>query len=330
MKPELIGPQPGHKQKTNSLLKQVLIITLIVSFSVLLFGGYSIYQNTAPTPKQVVTQNGTVLTTSGQIKGGQAVYQKYGLMDWGTTLGHGSYLGPDFTAESLHLYLTAMHDFYAKQQYQKPFDQLTEEQQVVIVETVKKEIRQNRYDKETETLTLTPAQAAGLEKVRTHYKQMFTKGDFAAGLTSELIQENHLPSGNRVYVAEGDQLKQIADFFFWTAWLSSTERPGLDHTYTNNWPYDEQAGNTPSYSAVWWSAASVALLILFTGVILYFYNRYKFEMEEAYEPGKFPKISLQNLAIYPSQRKAAKYFFVVTLLFLIQRRSGFSLFMQVI
>lgn len=322
MKPELGGPKPCLGQKTNSILKQVLIITLIVSFSVLLLGGFAVYKNTAPEPKRIVSQDGQVITTYEQIKGGQAVYQKYGLMDWGTTLGHGSYLGPDFTAEALHVYLTGMHQYYAKNLYKTDFDRLKPEEQNLIVEQVKKEIKENRYDKATDTLKLTPAQVVGLEKVRAYYKEKFTNGDFKAGLPKELIREEHMPAKDRAYVAEGDQLKQLADFFFWTAWLSSTNRPGMDHTYTNNWPYDAQAGNVPSYSAVWWSAVSVVLLILFTGVILYFYKRYNFEMEEAYERGKFPKLSLKDLPLSPSQRKAAKYFLVVSLLFLVQALLG--------
>lgn len=322
MKPEVGGPQTGLKTKTNSILKQVLVITLIVSFTILLMGGYSIYKNQAPEPAKVVSQDGTVLTTHDQIMGGQAVYQKYDLMDWGTTLGHGSYIGPDFTAESLHIYLGAAHDYYAQKDFQKSFDQLSKEQQAGIIDKVKDEIRTNRYDKSTDTLTLTPAQAAGLEKVRTHYKELFTKGNFEAGLIPNLIKDSDVPAQNRAYVAPGDQLQQISDFFFWTAWLASTDRPGEAYTYTNNWPYDTQAGNGPSYSSMWWSAASVALLILFTGVILYVYNRYKFDMHDAYEPGKFPKLSLKDLSVYPSQRKTAKYFLVVTLMFLVQALLG--------
>jgi nitric oxide reductase subunit B len=34
---------------------------------------------------------------------GQHVFQKYGLMQYGTIFGHGAYLGPDFTAQYLHI-----------------------------------------------------------------------------------------------------------------------------------------------------------------------------------------------------------------------------------
>ena len=49
----------------------------------------------------MVTPTGDELATNRTIKGGQAVYMKYGLMNYGTVLGHGAYLGPDFTAQSL-------------------------------------------------------------------------------------------------------------------------------------------------------------------------------------------------------------------------------------
>ena len=30
----------------------------------------------------------------------------------------------------------------------------------------------------------------------------------------------------------------MARFFFWTTWMASTQRPGTDATYTNNWPHE--------------------------------------------------------------------------------------------
>ena len=48
-------------------------------------------------------------------------------------------------------------------------------------------------------------------------------------------------------------------------------------TYTNNWPYYEDAGNHVSFSAVWWSGASVTVLVLIVGIILYFFYRYNLE-----------------------------------------------------
>src|SRR3546814_14381601 len=42
------------------------------------------------------------------------------------------------------------------------------------------------------------------------------------------MKENTLPDPAR--------RADLADFFFWTAWVAATERPDYHATYTNNWP----------------------------------------------------------------------------------------------
>lgn len=311
------GSKVSGNAAKKSLLKQILIITLIASFTVLLAGGFWIYKEQAPRPAEVVGPTGEVITTVDQIKGGQAVYQKYGLMDYGSVLGHGSYLGPDYTAETLHLVTTSMQEYKAQEMFNKSFKNLTTDEQAVVKENVKTEIKENRYDAQTDKLTLTEAQVYALEQVRKHYAKVFTEGD-GHGLKANLIKEEDMPENNRAWVAEGDQLTQIADFFYWTAWISSTIRPGTDATYTNNWPFDVDAGNEMGFSANFWSAASAAILVGFIGLILYFYQRYKLEMQEAYKPGEFPVFDLANTPVTPSQVKTGKYFVVVLVLFLLQ------------
>jgi len=309
------------KKNRNSLLKSVLIFTLLVSFTVLLTGGYWIFKEMAPRPLEVTSENGDVIFTKDSIVGGQAVFQKYGLMDYGTVLGHGSYMGPDYTAEALKIYTEAMQNFRSQEKYQKDFHDLNKDDQSIVRERVKKEMRENRYDSEKDHLVLTDAQVFGHQKVREFYHIIFTKGD-DWGLKAGLIQEKHMPDGERAWVAKGDQMEQISDFFFWTAWLSSTQRPDDTITYTNNWPYYEDAGNTMSFSAVWWSGASVTLLIFFVGLILFVFYRYHLGMKEAYTEGNFPTIDLKKLPLTSSQRKTAKYFAIVSVLFFVQSMFG--------
>jgi nitric oxide reductase subunit B len=319
--------QPGTpanrvvKEKKNALLKSILISTILITFTVLLVGGYWIFKDQAPRPLEVTNENGEVLFTKDTIMGGQAVWQKYGLMDYGTVLGHGSYMGPDYTAESLKIYTEGMQDFKADAKFGKKYSELNADQKSAIKANVIKEMRKNRYDDSKETLKLTDAQVAGLEKVRTYYKGIFTNGD-DWGLKPGLIKDSDMPKTDRAYVAKGDQIKQISDFFFWTAWLSSTVREGDKITYTNNWPYYEDAGNHMSFSAVWWSGMSVTLLVLFMGVILYFFHRYKLGMHEAYTEGNFPEIDIRKMPVTKSQLKTGKYFFVVAALFFVQCMFG--------
>ncbi|MCL5039477.1 MAG: nitric-oxide reductase large subunit [Firmicutes bacterium] len=313
--------QPGTTTGTGlDLWKHGLLLTVLIGFSVLLMGGFWIYQSKAPIPERIVAPSGTVLSTAANIKGGQAVYQKYGLMDYGSVLGHGAYLGEDFTAESLHRLTLYMRDFYARKLGQPFYTSLDSAAQAAVAQQVVNDLKANQYDPKAKNLVLTEAQAYAFSELRNYYREVFTKGEPDRGLNPSLISENHIPSQERAWVGQGDQINQISDFFFWTAWLSAVRRPGLDHTFTNNWPYDPAAGNTPTWASLWWSAASVALLILMMAFILYVYNRYRLQMEDAYTT--LPHLDLNSGPVTLSQVKTAKYFLVVVLLFLAQSLLG--------
>lgn len=212
----------------NSFLKGVLICTLLISFTVLIAGGYWIFKSQAPTPLKVVDGKGNVLTTQDQITGGQAVFQKYGLMDYATVLGHGSYLGPDYTAQSLKIVVDAMHNQHAKAEYGKTYAALGEDQKTLIFEKVKKEMKQNRYEKGTQTLVLTDGQAEGLLQVRAYYESIFTEGD-GHGILPNLIQDHDLPQENRAYVASGDMRQQICRLLLLDGVAIRDGTPGRHH-----------------------------------------------------------------------------------------------------
>ena len=55
--------------------------------------------------------------------------------------------------------------------------------------------------------------------------------------------------------------RQMAAFFWWTAWAASTNRPGQDVTYTQNWPHEELVGNRPTGGTIVWSVISFVLLL---------------------------------------------------------------------
>ncbi|WP_260238370.1 hypothetical protein [Limosilactobacillus fermentum] len=77
-------------------LSRTLIVTLVVVFSILIAGGLLIFKNEAPRPAKIVTEAGTTLVSKQQLISGQATYEKYQLADYGTYLGNGAYLGPDY------------------------------------------------------------------------------------------------------------------------------------------------------------------------------------------------------------------------------------------
>lgn len=289
-------------------LRNATIITFFVSMAILLIGGKFALEKVPPIPGTVVL-DGRTLTDREAILRGQDVYQRYGLMDHGSVWGHGSLRGPDFSAMTLHEVGRLVRDHAAAdgKPQEGAYAALPEDRRGAIDAAAIREIKTNRYDPSTETLTLTPGQAYALEETRKHWDRQFAEGDAHYGF---------LP--NTVRTAE--ERKDIADFFFWTAWAAGAERPGLDHTYTNNWPPDLSVGNRASSEAFIYSVISILALLLVLGLIVHIVHRYGFFYGEA----KVVEASrrLLEAPVTPSQRASAKFFLVAGLLFVVQIFNG--------
>lgn len=301
-------------QSSYKRLVKVLLTILVIVFSILLVGGWYIFKNEAPRPTKIVDQQGHTLVTKGELISGQAIYEKYGLTDYGFYLGNGSYLGPDYTAEALHHYLIGMRKYYAQDIYHKQLHKLNHVEIAVVKDKVMKEIRINRYSEKEDQLVLTPGQVYGLKYLQDYYKKEFVNNPKQVGLNENMIKQFQ----NDDYMVAGNKIEHLSQFFFWGAWLSSTDRPGKTFSYTNNWPYDVDAGNTLPSAGILWTAISVTLLIAGLAFIIYIQKRYEFDMKPTYESEReLPKIEVDS-KITDSQRKVGKYLVVVMLLFLVQ------------
>jgi len=200
---------------------------------ILLGGGVAMRKELPPYPGKVVDEAGNVLFQKDNIIAGQNVYQRYGLMDHGAVWGHGSQRGPEFSAASLHLIAEAVGDTFARKEYGRPYAELNDVKQGMIDVRTKHEVKPNRYDPAADTLTLTAAQIDALNAVVQHWEKIFKEGHPRFGI---------LP--NTVKTAE--QRLELGRFFFWTAWVASTLRPGEDYSYTNNWPPDAVWATLPA------------------------------------------------------------------------------------
>jgi nitric oxide reductase subunit B len=100
-----------------------------------------------------------------------------------------------------------------------------------------------------------------------------------------------------------------------------TNRPGQDYTYTNNWPYDPDAGNHPSTQAYVWSALSLVARLGGLGLVLLLFGKFHFLGWEGDESEPTASAA-PPLVLTPSQRATGKYFLVVALLFLGQALVG--------
>ena len=81
---------------------QVAALVSLSGFFVLILMGFLTYQSSPPTPQRVVSASGQTVFTGADIRAGQDVFLRNGLMENGSIFGHGAYLGPDFTADYLH------------------------------------------------------------------------------------------------------------------------------------------------------------------------------------------------------------------------------------
>jgi len=288
-------------------LKWAAIISFVISMLGLLGGGYLAKDRVPPYPGKVVDSDGEVLFQKSDILAGQDVYQRYGLMDHGSVWGHGSQRGMEFSASTLHFLGDAVRGFLSNQEHGTPYASLDDLQQEIIDLKTTRELKTNRYDAAKDTLTLTPAQAAALEPIAQLWEKTFRDGQKRYGFLP-----NTIPSP--------EERLQISRFFFWTAWVASTNRPGQDHSYTNNWPADRTVGNVPTAEIYLWTLGGIFALLVVLGIFIFFVHHYGIW----YGAAKGIPLSgkMIDMPLTPSQFAAAKYFLVVILLFLIQTSFG--------
>jgi nitric oxide reductase subunit B len=141
----------------------VQAVALVVLFGFFVMGvlAYRTYTASMPLPERVVTGNGEVLFTGADITAGQELFLARGLMEYGSIVGHGAYLGPDYTAD----YLRRATDFVEAQLRSSG---APDPHQAVIAE-----FRTNRYDEASGTLTFTDNQARAFAANQQYYAQFF-------------------------------------------------------------------------------------------------------------------------------------------------------------
>ena len=81
---------------------RAVAVTFVIGFGVLILLTFKADENAPPIPDRAVDPAGATVFTGDDVRHGQEVFLKYGLMDNGTIWGHGGYLGPDFGATVLH------------------------------------------------------------------------------------------------------------------------------------------------------------------------------------------------------------------------------------
>jgi nitric oxide reductase subunit B len=278
---------------------------LVISFSVLGWIGTRIYQEAPPIPDRVVTTDGKSVIGPGDIAAGQNVWQSMGGMQVGSVWGHGSYVAPDWTAESLHRELVFVLDRWAQAELGRPYAQLDGEQQGRLRGRLEQSFRPNTYDASSGAIRIDPVRAEAMAANTAYYTRLFAQGNPAYAI----------PSGA---VPDPERARQLAAFFWWSSWAASTNRPGDNISYTHNWPHEPLVGNKPSGESVMWTGVSIIMLLAGICALVWWYASQKEE-----PLGELPKIDpLAGWRSTASQIATLKYFWIVAALILVQMIMG--------
>ena len=290
-------------------MKKLWIAFAIVffgSFAVLGWIGTRIYQEMPPIPARVIDSTGTVVVAEGDIEKGQNVWQALGGMEVGSVWGHGSYVAPDWTADWLHREATFVLNEWSGAEYGKPYEQLAAEDQAKLRGRLEEMYRRNNYDASTHVLRIDAVRAKAFEANLRHFSDVFMSGNTAYAI----------PEGS---VSTADRMRQMAGFFFWTAWSAAADRPGDHVSFTHNWPYEPLIGNRPTGESVLWTGVSIIMLLAGICAMVWWYASQKPEEGREPVPANDP---LGSWRATPSQRATLKYFWVVSALILVQILMG--------
>jgi nitric oxide reductase subunit B len=302
-----MSPERG-RQTRHTRLWVLFATALLAAFFILGFFGREVYRQAPPIPARVVTSSGTLLMTADSILTGQEVWQSTGGQQLGSIWGHGAYQAPDWSADWLHREALALLDVWAEADGAASLAALPIERQAVLRDRLVREMRANTFDPATGTLTITPQRAEAMRRTAAHYQGLYGgRADLAALREAYAMKDVTVPdSGRRA---------ALTDFFFWTAWASTTVRPGLNVTYTNNWPHEPLVQNQPTGANIVWSIVSIVLLLAAVGALVWWRA---FRADE--EPPVVPPATdpFGAVVITPSMRAVAKYVAVVVALFCVQ------------
>lgn len=289
-----------------------LLFILVISLAGVGMIGYQTY-NDAPPMSGFNSSSGEHVITRETIVKGQEVFHKYALMEFGSMFGDGAQRGPDFTAEALHLSSLYMHEFRVTEYERKEGRPVTEMEFRILKENVKDELKENRYDESEDIVILSEAQNFAVHKLREYYIDLYTKVDGSSAFPPEN------------YISDRQELSDLSDFFFWGAWVCTAERPGSSFSYTHNWPYDPEAGNTPTSPTVVWSVIGLLAFVLACGGVLYYIGQYNQLPNSFFKAPAKDLLTLDRVANFrptKTQQASFKFFLVAIILFMLQVFSG--------
>lgn len=297
-------------QELSPWWRRSVALVFIIGMAVLIFISVNAYRQAPPIPQEVLDAGGETIFTGQDIETGQQVFLKYALMQNGSIWGHGSYLGPDFSARYLHELSLDAGQMIANRLFGKDLELLDTSQRAAVNAQTALMLKENRYDPKTKTLLFSTAEKMSFQRQQHFWADYFIHPSGNSGLPSK-------------YIDDPEEIRQLTAFFSWAAWASVADRPGKSYSYTNNFPYDPTVGNLLTSDAILWSALSVVMLLGGLALVLFIFGRFDYL---GWKGGYLEANPLMRSGEATEGQKAVvKYFVIVALLFLAQVLIGGAL-----
>jgi len=270
----------------------IIMVTALIVFTA------NLQKEVPPIPAKVVSAAGETLYTYDDVVNGKGMFQQFDLMDYGTLLGMGAYLGPDFSTEFFHRRAEFLTEAFAQREYGRSAAEITAGQRAAIKEQVKEDFHVGT--------TLTDGTVVYSEvSARAYHANVDYLVDFLVNGNKEMAW----PGG----VIRPDEARLIAAFIDWSQMVASTQRPGTERTWSNNWPpeplVDQDTGWFTHYYTLW------EMLALWVGTILVLFIAYEKLLKRDDDVLEDPLVITK---LFPSQQKLLKYVPIVSLFFLLQ------------
>ncbi len=280
----------------------------LIMVTMLIYYTANLQKEVPPLPKTVQSVSGEVLYTYDDIVEGKVFFQQFDLMDWGSLLGMGAYMGPDFTTDFMHYRIEFLYDFYGNELYKKASKDLTNIERGAVKERVKQDVKQQTKLLEEGT-TYTDASAAAYHRNVEYITDLLVNGDPKRAFRGGII----LP----------EEAVKIAAFFDWSQLVASSIRPGTEgtrgeRTWSNNWPPEPLIDQDVSFNSHKISLYEFLILWILTVFVIYLSYAYLFKKEE----NEILEPAMKITKLFKSQQKLLKYVPVVVGLFVVQMLLG--------
>jgi nitric oxide reductase subunit B len=293
----------GAHDPVSNVLKWVLLAVAVVTFALMAWATLLTYERAPPQPERFVGADGAVLLTADGILTGKAGFQKADLMDYGSLYGMGSYFGQDYTAWALIRLARLTEARLAQVQFGQPFDRLPSDQQAAVRNAMREQLQ--RIDLTQQTVNVPDALAGAIVELRTDIAKQLAVTDLDTGWTP-------------AYSLTPDEALRTGEFLIYSALTTVARRPDTSWSWTENWPYEPEVGNTPTTNTFVWTWASFCFTFFAFGLVLFMYEFWLNHPDDA----PMDPVLARFGPLTDSQRRVGKYFLVVAVVLLLQIAAG--------